>query len=61
MRITAVAIRMIQCQHHTWNSQPISKQVIQSAYPSAEGKLTTCMLYIRKKQYLKKIHYIILT
>jgi len=49
MRITTVAFRIVQCQHYVWNSQPISKQVIQSAQPSAEGKLRMCMLYIRKK------------
>ena len=57
MRIITVATRIVQCQHHAWSSQPIGKQVTQSAYPSAEGKLTVSMLYIRKKQCLKKIHY----
>jgi len=57
MRKTTVAISTVQCQHRAWCSQPISKQVIQSAYPSAEGKLTMCMLYSRKKQCVKKIHY----
>jgi len=58
MRITTVAIRIIQCQHHACCSQPISKQVIQSAYPTAEDKLTMRILYIRKETIpKKKIHY----
>jgi hypothetical protein len=56
MRITTVAIRIVQCQVHVWSLQLLRKQVTQLAYPSAEGNFTVSMLYIRKKQDLKKIH-----